>query len=260
MPTVRTDDGVAIAYQTRGPGPRHLLFLHGWAGDGTYWDEMLQHLDLTGLRLLLADLRGHGASDHPLTGFTLERFARDMFAVADDAGAPQVVLVGFSMSGRFAQFMTCLEPERVLGQILIGPAPATAYSLPPEVHREWVGLSGNRDAFRKGLQGYVREPLRPDVIDRFLDAAVKVPALALDETLKMCASPSFAARLAAAPTPSLVLGGLHDPLMPPEFLRQHVVALIPNARLVLLDCGHEMPLEKSRETAALIEAFLAGLG
>ncbi len=50
MPTVRTDDGVNIAYKTLGVGPRDLLFLHGWGGSGAYWDEMLKHLDLTGLR------------------------------------------------------------------------------------------------------------------------------------------------------------------------------------------------------------------
>ena len=30
--------------------------------------------------------------------------------------------------------------------------------------------------------------------------------------------------------------------------------------MVILDCGHEIPLERPRELAALIEAFLAGLG
>ena len=69
--------------------PRNLLFIHGRGGAGTgfFWNETLEHLDLTGLRVILADLRGHGESDKATTGFTTERFAQDMFAVADDAGA-----------------------------------------------------------------------------------------------------------------------------------------------------------------------------
>jgi predicted esterase len=49
---VRTDDGISIAYTVRGDGPRTLLFLHGWGGSGSgfFWNEMLTHLDLTGLR------------------------------------------------------------------------------------------------------------------------------------------------------------------------------------------------------------------
>jgi pimeloyl-ACP methyl ester carboxylesterase len=38
------------------------------------------------------------------------------------------------------------------------------------------------------------------------------------------------------------------------------VSHIKGARMVILDCGHEIPLERPRELAALIEAFLAGLG
>src|SRR5437867_3743765 len=60
MPSVRTTDGVNISYETLGEGPRHVLFMHGWggAGSGHSWKELLKHLDLTGLRLILVDLRG----------------------------------------------------------------------------------------------------------------------------------------------------------------------------------------------------------
>ena len=46
----------------------------------------------------------------------------------------------------------------------------------------------------------------------------------------------------------------------PELLRAAVVAPLPGARLALVDAGHEIPIELPRELAALIEAFLAGLG
>jgi pimeloyl-ACP methyl ester carboxylesterase len=69
--------------------------------------------------------------------------------------------------------------------------------------------------------------------------------------------------LGGLPTTSaatLVIGGRHDPMLSPDTLRQAIVGPIPRARLALLDCGHEIPLEKPQETAALLEAFLAGLG
>ena len=46
----------------------------------------------------------------------------------------------------------------------------------------------------------------------------------------------------------------------PELLRAAVVAPLPGARLALLDSGHEVPIELPGQLAALIEAFLAGLG
>src|SRR5437879_4228710 len=113
--TVRTDDGVTIAYTVRGEGPRTLLFMHGWGGASTgfLWNELLAHLDLTGLCAICADFRGHGDSDKVETGYTHERFAQDMFAVADQERVDQLVLVGFSMAGKFAQYMPYLAPQRV---------------------------------------------------------------------------------------------------------------------------------------------------
>src|SRR2546427_2875753 len=43
--------------------------MHGWAGSGAYYDEMLKHLGLTGLRAITVDLRGHGGSDKILSLF-----------------------------------------------------------------------------------------------------------------------------------------------------------------------------------------------
>ena len=88
---VRTVDGVAIAYTTVGTGPLAIIALHGWggAGSGHSWRELVKHIDLTGLRFIAMDLRGHGASDRPEIGFDLDEFGRDVLAVADHAGAAE---------------------------------------------------------------------------------------------------------------------------------------------------------------------------
>jgi pimeloyl-ACP methyl ester carboxylesterase len=74
-----------------------------------------------------------------------------------------------------------------------------------------------------------------------------------------CIGSSFADRLGDVATPTLVVGGAHDPMFTPDGLRATMVDAIPRARLALLDCSHEVPLERPRELAGLIEAFLAGL-
>jgi hypothetical protein len=42
-------------------------------------------------------------------------------------------------------------------------------------------------------------------------------------------------------------------MLPAELLRQQIVARIPGSRLIFLDCGHEIRLEKPWEAAALID-------
>ena len=68
MPAVTTQDGVSIAYASAGEGPPHLLFMHGWAGSGRYFDATIEHLDLTRLCAVTFDLRGHRESDPATDG------------------------------------------------------------------------------------------------------------------------------------------------------------------------------------------------
>ena len=67
MPIDQIDDGVRITSRTRREGPLTLLFMHGWGGSGAYFEETLKPLNMTGLRAIATDLRGHGDSDKPET-------------------------------------------------------------------------------------------------------------------------------------------------------------------------------------------------
>lgn len=258
MPAVVTEDGVRISYNVRGDGPRTLLFMHGWAGSGAFFDETLKHLDLSGLRTITYDFRGHGASDKVERGYTLDRFTADALAVMDAAGAGTAILIGYSMAGKFAQYLACVTPERVAGQILVSSAPAAELPIPDEVQRDWVDRAGDRERMDDLERRFLTKPVAPEVVGRFLDDAVKVSAYALDQTLTMCKA-SFADRLSGIRAPTLVIGGQHDWLIAPEVLRQGIVAPIAGARLALLDCNHDVPIEQPLEFAGLIEAFLAAL-
>jgi non-heme chloroperoxidase len=91
---VTTDDGVSISFEAVGEGPPNLLFLHGWAGSGRYFDPTIQQLDAARVRSVTVDLRGHGASDATGDGYTLDRLSADALAVADAAGLDEFVVVG----------------------------------------------------------------------------------------------------------------------------------------------------------------------
>jgi pimeloyl-ACP methyl ester carboxylesterase len=168
--TVRTDDGVSIAYRVVGTGPRNVMFLHGWggAGSGHSWADVIPQLDISGLRVLLVDLRGHGLSEQTSKGFTVERFAQDLFSVADAAQANEFVLVAYSMSGKWAQWMSCVAPDRVIGQVLVAPAPAIEIPIPDAEIERWLAVarSGDRDLFQDWVRAWSKEALPPDVVDR----------------------------------------------------------------------------------------------
>jgi non-heme chloroperoxidase len=261
VPFAHTKDNVAIFYETIGTGRRDIVFLHGWGGaaSGHSWKGLLRYLDLSGLRAILIDLRGHGRSDQAPDGYSTEQFARDVFAVADHANVDKLVVVAFSMSAKWAQWMACTEPGRVSGQVLIAPAPATELPITEDMLQDWLKFSQDRNAWARFIRGFTKEEISADMLEEYFKDVSTTSRFALTGTFHMCRTGGFADRLKALETPTLVIGGIHDPMFPPQFLREQVAARIPRARLALIDAGHEIPLEAPQQMAGLLEAFLAGL-
>jgi pimeloyl-ACP methyl ester carboxylesterase len=59
--------------------------------------------------------------------------------------------------------------------------------------------------------------------------------------------------------PTLIIAGESDPLFNAEYINKRILPNAPDARTVILPCGHEIPFEMPNETAWLVEAFVAGL-
>jgi non-heme chloroperoxidase len=259
MSVAMASDDVELGFRTVGDGPTDVLFMHGWAGSGGYFDGVVDGLDLSALRVTTFDLRGHGASGRTDAGFDLDQLAEDVIAVADAAGAERFVLVGFSMGAKFAQYVTSTYGNRVLGQLLIAGCPVGEVPLPAEMLADWYGRAGDAARMVEIVQTYATRPVPTDVLERFGAAAATVPLAALKGSLEAVTSTSFVIKGGSATIPTLVVGGRNDAIFPPQVLRDAVVAPIGGARLQLLDCGHEIPVELPRELAALIEAFAADL-
>ena len=260
MPYAPSEDGIRLEFETFGSGSLPVILLHGWGGSASYWREMISHLDLAGLRLVVLSYRGHGDSDKPTTGYTLDQFAKDVLAVADAVGAQQFVLVGFSMSGKFAQYIAAVYPGRVSGLVLIGPVPASEFPVPAEVKKTWCDAQQNREAaFNQILAPFTKVPVKRELTEMFLDEFAKAARVALEGTLDMCAV-SFVEQAKLIRVSSLVLAGSYDPLLTVDVLRGTIPNHIAGARVITLPCGHEIPQEMPAQTASLVEAFLCGLG
>lgn len=256
--SVVTDDGVRLAYKCVGEGPHNLLLLHGWAGSANSWNGFVRALDPRTFRAIAYDFRGHGDSDKATAGFTDERFARDALAVADAAGAQTFTAVGFSMSGRFVQYLPLLASERVEGVVIAAGAPASAMELPEDVIADWVARAGDRERLREIPMMFA---IKPDVslIDEWAEDAVKASRYALEATLRALSS-SFEEQIAErlSTTPTLVLAGIADALLGPA-VQKAIAAHYLDSRVVELDCAHEMLIEVPSEAAERVAAFIAAL-
>lgn len=251
-------DGTKLAYRTYGDGPLAVLLVHGWMASSAVWSLMLEALGTEGLRLIVPDLRGTGASGKPDTGYTLEQYAKDLLAVADHAKATRFAVVGSSMGGQLTQLLAATVPERVVGALAMCPVPASGAPLPPELADLFRSSAQNREKQQKILEIVTKE-LPASARDAMLADAATIPAACIEGAYDAWTKGGFEAKLGGIKAPLLVLG-TDDPALPRAFLVDAIVTKVAGAQLAYLPGpGHYPQNERPRETAAIVRAFLSAL-
>ena len=252
-------DGTRIAYRVHGQGPAAVVLVHGWMTSGAVFAELLASWRPEGVRVIVPDLRGTGASEPARSGYALERYGQDVLAVLDAEQVGRAVLVGHSMGGQIAQLLAVTSPERVAGLVGVLPVPAAGLPLPADVSGMFRSAGGNAAALG-GILDMASPRLEPAVRERLLAEALRVVPQCVAECFDSWSGGGFADRLGAVRAPALIIAS-DDGFLPSDLLRERVVRPIRGARLIKLDgAGHYAPNEQPKALAAALEAFLAGLG
>jgi pimeloyl-ACP methyl ester carboxylesterase len=138
MPMATLQNGVRIHYQQVGEGP-DLVMVHGLTGNLAVWhlriaSELYEHF-----RILTYDLRGHGHSDTPRSGYSADAMAEDLIQLLDGLEIERPLIAGHSYGADIALYHALRHPERVGEVIAIEAAlPALEES---RRHDDWVGWS-----------------------------------------------------------------------------------------------------------------------
>ncbi|MGO2660329.1 alpha/beta fold hydrolase [Mycetocola reblochoni] len=101
---------------------REVLMLHGAGMDGTVWEHQARALAADGHRVVVPDLRGHGASRPAVLPPTAERLLADTAAVVDVLRLDRPVLVGHSLGGNLAQALVRSDPRGFSGLAVLDSA------------------------------------------------------------------------------------------------------------------------------------------
>jgi len=119
---VRLSTGVRLRYLAQGnPTGRPVILLHGITDSWFSFSRVLPDISKA-YRVYALDLRGHGDSDRPVTGYAPREMADDVIAFMDALGIQRATLVGHSMGSFVAQQAALAAPERIAGLVLIGSA------------------------------------------------------------------------------------------------------------------------------------------
>jgi 3-oxoadipate enol-lactonase len=260
MPEV-TRENVTLYYEDEGAGSPVLL-IHGHTQDRRIWDPVMPRLREAGIRVLRPDLRGHGRSSRPDSGYHWINHAADMAAVLDDAGVDSAAVVGYSVGGGVALEMALTMAGRVGSLLLMSPVmPDRPFEPAFMENLKQVARVARTDGIVAAMTGpWAESPLfafsfsKPGVREAAERITLDFPGAEYLATERdMVKRPwTVPDRLSEIELPTLVLVGDHET---PGFRAwaEEAAAAIPSARLEILEnCGHLLPLEEPGRVARAI--------
>ena len=265
-PTWRLD------FDEAGAGGSPLLLVHGFTGGRADFADWIEPLAQLGHHVVVPDLRGHGATGGPDDpgGYSLELFATDLLALADDLGWNRFDLLGHSMGGFIAQQLIAERPERVSRLVLMDTTHGPVPGMDPEILELGIALAQS-----EGMQGLA------DVIDAFGASPLETAAarsiretrpdlVALDRAKFLAAKPAMYAtmgrllvsgpdrldRMAHVRAPTLVMVGEQDgPFLDGS---RALARTIPGAELAVIpEAGHSPQREAPDAWWEAFSRFLA---
>jgi pimeloyl-ACP methyl ester carboxylesterase len=113
-------------------GPPTAVFVHGLGSDNmaSFYYTLANPAARAGADVILYDLRGHGDTERPRTGYSLDASVCDLIALLDAVAVTKPIhLVGNSFGGTIALALAMAHPDRIASLLLIEAAVVT---------EEWV--------------------------------------------------------------------------------------------------------------------------
>jgi pimeloyl-ACP methyl ester carboxylesterase len=265
MPTLEID-GLPLAYEIRGEGPP-LLLIMGFTGSRYQWLG-LDRLLARSFRVISFDNRGVGESGAPPGPYTIRQMALDALGLLDALELPRAAVLGVSMGGMIAQEFALAAPHRV-EKLILGcthaGGPRQIFADPETLQRIGPQQRGRdpRETLRTLLEVQMSDPFRAsrdDVVEDLIAYGLshRMPQAGFSGQLRAITAHDTRDRLGQITSPTLVISGDQDRLIPPE--NSSVLAQsIPGARLEwLAGAGHMFWIEQADETTRRVTAFLQG--
>lgn len=266
MPFVEVEPGVRLDVLDVGSGPAVAL-VAGFGLDHGLWDRQVRVFTEGGLRVLGVTQRGHGASDHPLHGYTVARLAADLLAVLDQLDAGSATVVGHSFGGQVGFCAAALDPKAIAKLVLVGSNAVRAsrsknfpFGAPQEPMLEALIGDEVRDRvgarYRTIASAFGTEP-DPKVVDWLAQTSLKMPSWAAIPCYEAMLTTDLLADIPSMTQPVLSIIGAQDPVHSAKGARW-LVEHLPNATLAEISgCGHYPMLEAPEQFDDTLGAFIS---
>lgn len=251
-----------LHYRTCGPaGAPALVFVNSLGTDARIWDTVIATFS-DHYFCLSYDKRGHGLSDAPTGGYTLDNHLDDLDGLLLSLGLEQVVLVGVSVGGVIAQGMALRAPERVAGLVLCCTAPRMGDKAMWNARIDKAlsqGLLPMADPVMERWFSPDFRRTRPVELAGWRNLFLSTNPQGYAGTCATLRDTDLSGAIAKIAAPTLIVAGDADLAAPVDLVRN--CTAIPHSRLeVLAGVGHIPSIEQPAALARLITDFLKEVG
>jgi pimeloyl-ACP methyl ester carboxylesterase len=251
--TATATGSAGIVFDSAGEGHPHMMFLHGWCGNRSFFAPQFEYF-ARAHRVVSLDLPGHGQSRAP-AAYSVEGLAADVAALGHELGLGRGVLVSHSLGAMVALALSRQAPELVSAVIMVDP--------PPLSKEVWKGFA---ESLLSGFEGPDPATARRDFVEQMF-----LPTDDADRRAQivrtMCAAPDEVAvatvKAMAAFDSALILGGCDVPVViissavptNGSAYLQEVNPAVTTGQVI--GAGHFLQLETPEQVNLMIERFLS---
>ncbi len=264
--------GATLAYHDSGSG-LPVVFLHPTPVDHRYWQPLIAQLG--GVRAIVPDLRGHGASelgvDLPVGGFervpdapvlTMAQLAADILALMDHLALPDAIFAGCSIGGYVLLELWRAAPGRIRGLAFVCSKPQ------PDTDANWSkrsaaivqaragGSAALFDGMAQTLVGATARERHPEMVAEMRARMTLSPEALVAVQAGLAARPDSVPTVATITVPVLAIAGGEDPVITPAEMEIFRSAPGGCDFHLLPDAGHFAAYEQPQMVAQILSPWL----
>jgi pimeloyl-ACP methyl ester carboxylesterase len=262
-------DGLQVHYRDEGPRTDTvpLVLIHGTGASLLTWDGWVSALKAK-KRIIRFDLPAYGLTGPNATGtYSGSYYTQFLATFLTKAGIRQCDLAGNSLGGFVAWQFALAHPEWIRKLVLIDAAgyPLQSKSVPlafqiarMPILKEFVAYITPRSVIEQSIKNVYADPTKvsDQLIDQYLNMTLRAGNRQAFVSRINQKPDSLWQRIGQIKTPTLVLWGAQDRLIPPVNATRFHQDLSNDTLVVLPNAGH-VPMEESpTETAAIVQKFL----
>lgn len=264
--------GARLGYSDSGAG-LPVVFLHPTPLDRDYWRPLITRLG--GLRAIVPDLRGHGASElgsglptglfarrPDAPALTMAQLATDMIALLDHLELPSAVFVGCSIGGYVMLELWRCAPDRMGGLAFIcsKPQPDAEANLEKRAATIALARAGEIEKIFDGnaqsLVGATTRADRPEVVAE-VRARMTLTAEALVAVQAgLAVRPDSVPTVATITAPVQTIAGGEDIAVSPAEMEAFRAAPRRGPAALLSTAGHFAAYEQPEKVAMIMSFWL----